>query len=116
VDCSLLVRLHDMDVDCSLLVRLHDIHVDCCPVTNFGRFVIREFKEVESENLGIQLSSYTVTMFMRQLDGAETGPGIVFKEEAFKCLVFSLCVLHSIYVFDFSLFQHCTLYGGVLEI
>jgi hypothetical protein len=50
VDCSLLVRLHDMRVDCSLLVRLHDMHVDCCLVIDFGRFVIQEFGEVESRN------------------------------------------------------------------
>jgi hypothetical protein len=37
-------------VDCSLLVRLRDMHVDCCPVIDFRRFVIREFKEVESGN------------------------------------------------------------------
>jgi hypothetical protein len=75
---------------------------------------------VESKNTRIQLSSYTVTTVMRQLDGAQTGPGTMFKEEASKgcywCLVFSLCVLHSVYVFYFNLFRHCTPYGGVLEI
>jgi hypothetical protein len=71
-------------VDCSLLVRLCDMHVDCCPVIDFGRFMIREFGEVESENSGIQLNSYTITTVMRQLDGAQTGPGTVFKEEASK--------------------------------
>jgi hypothetical protein len=39
---------------------------------------------VESENSRIQLSSYTFTRVMRQLDGAQTGPGTVFKEEASK--------------------------------
>ena len=71
-------------MDCSLLVRLCNMHVDCCLVIDFGRFVIREFKEVESGNLGIQLGSYTVTTVMRQLDGAQIGPGTVFKEEASK--------------------------------
>jgi hypothetical protein len=46
--------------------------------------VIREFGEIESGNSGIQLSSYTVTTVMRQLDGAQTGPRIEFKEEASK--------------------------------
>ena len=71
-------------MDCSLLVRLHDMHVDCCPIIDFGRFVIREFGEVESGNSGIQLNSYTVMTVMRQLDGAQTGPRIVFKEETSK--------------------------------
>jgi hypothetical protein len=35
-------------VDCSLLVRLCDMDVDCCPVIEFGRFMIQEFGEVES--------------------------------------------------------------------
>jgi hypothetical protein len=105
-----------MHVDCSVLVRLHDMHVDCCLVIDFGISMIQEFGEVESRNLGIQLSSYTFTRVMRQLDGAQTGPRTVFKEEASKgchlCLVFSLCVLHSIYVFDFRLFHRYTPYGG----
>jgi hypothetical protein len=71
-------------VDCNLLVRLRNMHVDCCLVIDFGRFVIWEFGEVESEKLGIQLSSYTITRVMRQLDGAQTGPGTVFKKDAFK--------------------------------
>ena len=71
-------------MDCNLLVRLHDMHVDCYPVIDFRRFVIWEFKEVESGNLGIQLNNYTFTRVMRQLDGAQTGSGIVFKEEASK--------------------------------
>jgi len=53
--------IRDMHVDCSLLMRLCDIHVDCGPVIEFGRFVIREFGEVESRNLGIQLGSYAFT-------------------------------------------------------
>jgi hypothetical protein len=53
-------------------------------VIDFRRFVIQEFMEVESGNLGIQLSSYTFTRVMRQLDGAQTSPGIVFKEETSK--------------------------------
>jgi hypothetical protein len=71
-------------VDCNLLVRLCDMHVDCCLLIDFKRFVIREFGEVESENSGIQLSSYTVTMVMRQLHGAQTSPRTVFREEASK--------------------------------
>jgi hypothetical protein len=51
---------------------------------DFGRFMIQEFGEVESRNSGIQLNNYTFTRVMRQLDGAQTGPGIVFKEEASK--------------------------------
>jgi len=51
----------DMHVDCSLLMRLCDMHVDYCPVIEFGRFVIREFGEVESGNSGIQLGSYAFT-------------------------------------------------------
>jgi hypothetical protein len=78
------------------------MHVDCCPVIEFERFVIREFGEVESRNSGIQLSSYTFMRVMRQLGGAKTSPGTVFKEEASKgcywCLVFNLYVLHSIYL------------------
>jgi hypothetical protein len=35
-------------------------------------------------NLGIQLNNYTFTRVMRQLDGAQTGPGTMFKEEAYK--------------------------------
>jgi hypothetical protein len=42
-----------MHVDYNLLVRLHNMHVDCCLVIDFGRFVIREFGEVESRNSGI---------------------------------------------------------------
>jgi hypothetical protein len=61
-------------VDCSLLVMLRDMHVDFCPVVDFERFVIREFGEVESGNLGIQLNSYIVTTITRQLDGAQTSP------------------------------------------
>jgi hypothetical protein len=105
-------------VDCSLLVRLCDMYVDCCPVIDFERFMIREFGEVEFESSRIQLSNYVVTRVMRQLDGAQTSPSTVFKEEAFKgcyrCLVFSLCVLHSVYVFDFSLlsFNNICLMGG----
>jgi hypothetical protein len=75
---------------------------------------------VESKNSRIQLSNYIVTMVMRQLDGAQTGPGTMFKEEAskgcYRCLVFSLCVLHSVCVFNFSLFQYYTPYVRVLEI
>jgi hypothetical protein len=102
-----------MNVDCSLLVRLHDIHVDCCPVIDLGIFISREFKEVNSKNLGIQLSNYTSMRFMRQLDGSQNSPRIVFKEDASKgcywCLVLNLCVLHLVYVFDFSLVR---LIGG----
>jgi hypothetical protein len=65
VDCSLLVRLHDMHVDCSLLVSLHDIHVDCFPIIYFGIFVIQEFSEVESRKTRIQLKNYTITRVMR---------------------------------------------------
>jgi hypothetical protein len=65
-------------VDCNLLVRLHDMHVDCYPIIDFGRFVIREFGEVESEKSRIQLNSYIVTKVTRQLDRAQTGPRIVF--------------------------------------
>jgi hypothetical protein len=76
---------------------------------------------VEFKNLGIQLSNYTITRVMKQLDGAQTGQGIVFKEEASKryyvCLVFSLYVLHSVYVFDFNLLFFSTVrLMGVLEI
>jgi hypothetical protein len=71
-------------VDYSLLVKLCDMHVDCCLVIDFERFVIREFREVESENSRIQLSSYTFMRFMSQLDGTQTGLGIVFKHEASK--------------------------------
>ena len=53
--------VRDMHVDCSLLMRLCDMHVDCCLVIELGRFVIREFGEVESGNPGIQLGSYTFT-------------------------------------------------------
>jgi hypothetical protein len=66
-------------VDCSLLVRLRDMHVDCCPIINFERFVIQEFGEVESKNSRIQLSNYTATRVMKQLDGAQTSPKNVFK-------------------------------------
>jgi len=71
-------------VGCSLLVSLHDMHVDCYPIIDFEIFVIWEFEEVESENLRNQLNSYTIAKVMRQLDGAESGPGIVFKEEYSK--------------------------------
>jgi hypothetical protein len=50
------------------------MHVDFFPVIHFGRFVNREFEEVEYGNSGIQLSSYIVTRVVRQLDGAQTGP------------------------------------------
>jgi hypothetical protein len=39
---------------------------------------------VESGNSGIQLSSYIVMRVMKQLDGAQTGLGIVFKEKVSK--------------------------------
>jgi len=42
-------------------MRLCDIHVDCGLIIEFGRFVIREFGEVEFGNSGIQLESYTFT-------------------------------------------------------
>ena len=94
-------------MDCSLLVRLCDIHVDCCPVIDFGRFVIQEFRKVESRNLGIQLRSYTFTRVTRQLDGAQLHPGTVFKEEAsnicllmfsFQIIFFiSVCYLSAMY-------------------
>jgi hypothetical protein len=71
-------------VDCSLLVRLHNMHVDCCLVIDFGRFMIWEFGKVKYENSRIQLSSYTITRVMKQLDGAQTGPKTMFKEEASK--------------------------------
>ena len=71
-------------MDCSLLVRLRDMHVDCCPVIDFGRFVIREFEEVESRNSRTQLNSDTVKRVLRQLDDAQTSPCTVFKEEAYK--------------------------------
>jgi hypothetical protein len=71
-------------VDCNLLVRLRDINMDCCPVIDFERFVIREFKEVESRNSGIELNNYIVTRVMRHLDGAQIDPGTMFKEEAYK--------------------------------
>ena len=106
-------------MDCNLLVMLHNMHVDHCLVIDFRRFVIQEFGEVESRNSRIQLGSYIVMRVMRQLDGAQIGPVTMFKEEASKgcycCLVFSVCVLHSGYVFDFSLFQHYMTYWGVLE-
>jgi hypothetical protein len=60
------------------------MYVDCCTIIDFGRFVIWEFKEVESKKLGIQLNNYIITTIMRQLDGAQTGRVIVFKEEASK--------------------------------
>jgi hypothetical protein len=56
------------------------MHVNCCPVIDVGRSMIQEFGEVESRNLGIQLNIYTITRVMSQLDGAQTSPGIVFKE------------------------------------
>jgi hypothetical protein len=57
-------------------------------LSNNLRFIIQEFKEVESRNLRIQLGSYTFTRVTRQLDGALPGPRTVFKEEAFEeCLV-----------------------------
>ena len=59
-------------MDCNLLVRLCDIHVDCCPVIDFGRFVIREFGEVEFKNSRIRLESYTFTRVARQLDGVRS--------------------------------------------
>jgi hypothetical protein len=39
---------------------------------------------VESGNSRIQLRNYTVMRVMRQLDGAQTGLGTMFKEEASK--------------------------------
>jgi hypothetical protein len=60
-------------------MKLHDMHVDCFLVIDFRRFMIREFVEVESANSGIQLNSYIVMTIMRQLDGAQTGPGTMFK-------------------------------------
>jgi hypothetical protein len=60
------------------------MHVDCCPVIDFGRFMIQEFRGGGIWELGIQLSNYTITRVMRQLDGAQTGLGTVFKEEASK--------------------------------
>ena len=87
-------------MDCSLLVRLHDMHVERCPVIEFGRFVIRKFEEVESGNSRIQLRNYTFSRVTRQLDGAQPGPRTMFKEEASKgCLpVFSFQ-----FVFSFSI-------------
>jgi hypothetical protein len=58
--------------------------MDCCPVIAFGRSLIREFREVESRNPRIQLNNYTFTRVMMKLDGAQTGPGTMFKEEAYK--------------------------------
>jgi hypothetical protein len=72
-------------VDCGLLVRLHDMHVDCCTVIDFERYVIRELGEVESGNSGVQLSSDIVTRVMRQLDGTQTSPGTMFKEDYKGC-------------------------------
>jgi hypothetical protein len=93
------------------------MHVDFRPVIDFGRFMIQEFGEVESGKSRFQLNIYTITMVMRQLDGAQIGSGTMFKKEASKgYLVFILCVLHLVYVFDFNLFQHCTPYERVLEI
>ena len=84
-------------MDCSLLVRLCDIHVDCCPVIDFGRFVIQEFREVEFGNLGIQLRNYTFMRVTRKLDGANPGSETAFKEEACnRCfLIFSFQFMFS---------------------
>lgn len=71
-------------MDCSVLVRLRDMQVDCCAVI--------EFNEVEFRNLGIQLRYYTFMRVTKQLDGITPGPGTIFKEEASReCLLtFSL--------------------------
>jgi hypothetical protein len=60
------------------------MHVDCFPIIDFRRFVIWEFREVESRNSRIQLSSYIVTRVMRQIHGAQSGLGTMFREEASK--------------------------------
>jgi hypothetical protein len=54
------------------------------------RFVVQEFEEVESENSGIQLRSYTFTSFMRRFDGALPSPRTVFEEKLLKKFTFNV--------------------------
>ena len=62
--------------------------------------MIREFREVESGNLGIQIRSYTFTRVTRQLDETQLHPGTVFKEEASNIclLMFSFQIIFFISV------------------
>jgi hypothetical protein len=55
---------------------------------NFGRFIIHEFGEVESGNLGIYLWSYTFMRVMRYLMELYLVQELFSKEEASEeCLV-----------------------------
>ena len=65
-------------------MRLQDTLEDCSLAIEFERFVIWEFGEVESKNLGIWIRSYTFMTVKRQLDGALLGPSIVCQREVSK--------------------------------
>jgi len=60
------------------------MHVDCCPVIEFKRFRISDFREVESQNSRIQLRNYTFSRVLRLLDGVQPNSGIIFREESYK--------------------------------